>query len=429
MAVACVAGGAVARGADPPADPPRDPDATVRVVLPRSPHIKKRANYLGDEWRTPDDGRKPWWRWEHATGDWGGRRPALHESGFIPELVYTTQLLSNVSGGDGSGTRIAGNLDLSLTVDTGLVGLWRGGTFFLLFQNLVGRGLSEKVGSFQPIGNLDEDDFVQLSSFYYQQAFLDERLTVRVGKSDANVGFVDSVWAEPYVNGGVSPAENIPLPNYPHNSFGVAVFADPNPAWTLAAGAYGAEADGAKYDGHGFFEGDVFAIGELTWKPKPWGLPGHYNVGAWLSTLEKAEPTSDPDPRRFDENYGAYALFDQWLYREHPEGDQGLVAWFQFSWAPADRNQNDVWVGGGLVYTGLVPGRDDDTLAFAATSADLEIAADGTRPDGAEVTFEWYYEIALAPWFAVKPDIQYVLEPGGNGRNALVIGVEWTVTF
>jgi porin len=49
------------------------------------------------------------------------------------------------------------------------------------------------------------------------------------------------------------------------------------------------------------------------------------------------------------------------------------------------------------------------------------------------------YQAQIAPWWAVQPDLQYIVHPGGNVpdpdnanatvRNALVIGIRSTIKF
>jgi porin len=396
----------------------------------RRPHAKPRPDQLSDETRTPDDRSKPWWSWERATGDWGGARPWLHEHGLIPAIDYTVQLFSNVHGGRERGTRVLGNLDVSLTADGERLGLWRGATAYAAFQYQVGDGVTAQVGSAQPIGSLAAGDYATLNAWYVQQELLDGRASVQVGRSDASQDFMDSPLTGFYLNGGISPANNVPMPQYPQNAFGAVVHLDPWPQLDLAAGAWGARFSERGFRADGLFDGDVFAIGELTWSHAPWGLAGRFHAGAWLSTQDTPEVTDRPQPRSFERNWGLYALLEQLLLRRASGSaeDAGLHAWFQVSWAPPDRNANPLWVGGGLVLDRPLPGRDADSLGFAVTSAGLELV-DGRRKSRAEVTLEWFYDLELNAFLSLTPDVQLVLDPGGGGRDALVLGFQWEVQF
>jgi porin len=407
----------------------------VRKVASPAPYTRERTPRLSDETRSPDDLAKPWLEWETATGDWGGRRPALNERGVLLQLDYSGQLFSNVHGGrtTSGATHAAGQLDLSLSLDTQRLHLWPGGTFFFLLRHQDGRGVSREVGSFSALGTLDEAerDFTQLAAWYLHQGFFESRLVAKLGRSDANVGFVDSELCELFLNGDFDPPGNIPMPTYPDPAFGLALFADPADWVTLAAGAWGGDLDVHEHGGAGLFAGRVFAIGEVTLHGRPLALPGHLSAGAWVRSVDTPDPSGPADGRVFERNYGAYALFDQTLTREagNPDGAQGLGAWFQVSWTPADRNVNDLWLGGGLVYTGPIPGRDADAAGFAVASQSLTQGGGGASDPPPELVLEWFYSIQIAPWLALQPDLQYLVNPQQNRRNAVVVGAQLSVAF
>jgi len=436
LAVAIVALPAIASG-QPEGSPPGDPvatgsdAATVHVVVPERPYLRRRAVHLSDELRTPDDRTKPWLEWEFATGDWGGLRPRLHERGVIPELELTGQLFSNVRGGltRSDSTHAAALTILSLNFDSTRLGLWRGGTALVSVEHHDGRGVSREVGSLDDIGTLDqaERSFTRLATYTLQQSFYDDRLVARFGKADAIDGFVDSDLTGLFLNGGISPPPNLPMPTYPETALGLALFADPVPWLTLASAAYGADL-GLHETGAGLFRGRAFAIAELTLHASPFDLPGHYNAGAWLRTVDTPDPGRAPGGRSFDRNYGAYLLLDQQLTVESPKApDQGLGLWFQLSWAPPDRNQNDLWVGGGFVYTGPIPGRDDDQLGLGVSGAYLTPGPGVSGSPAPEVTIECFYALQLAPWLTLQPDVQIVIDPVAGGRDSVVLGAQLSI--
>jgi porin len=219
------------------------------------------------------------------------------------------------------------------------------------------------------------------------------------------------------------------MPTYPDPAFGFELFADPADWITLAAGAFGGDLDANEHGGAGLFSGRAFAIGEVTLHGSPFGRPGHLSAGAWLRSVDTPDPDAVPG-RVFERNYGAYALIDQMLTREAGgDGTQGLGAWFQVSWAPEDRNVNDLWVGGGLVYTGPFPGRDADVAGFAVASQSLTQGGGGRSDPPPELVLEWFYSIQIAPWLALQPDLQYLIDPQENRRNAVVVGAELSVSF
>jgi len=433
VALPTIASGQTSVASPPEPDSAKSDAATVRIVVPEHPYLRRRGVHLSDERRTPDDLSKPWLEWESATGDWGGLRPRLHERGIIPGLELTGQLFSSVHGGlTRSDTTHAANLTtLSFNLDSTRLGLWHGGSALFSVEHHDGRGVSREVGSLDEIGTLDQSErsFTRLASYTIQQRFYEDRLVARFGKADANDGFVDSDLSGLFLNGGVSPPPNLPMPTYPETAVGLSLFADPVPWLTIASAAYGADL-GIRETGAGLFRGRVFAIAELTLYESPFGLPGHYNAGAWLRTVDTPDPGKAPGGRSFDRNYGAYVLLDQQLTVESPkQPDQGLGFWFQLSWAPPDRNQNDLWVGGGFVYTGPIPGRDHDQLGLGASGAYLTPGPGASGSPPTEITLECFYAISLAPWLTLQPDLQIVIDPAAGGRDAVVLGAQLTIAL
>lgn len=123
------------------------------------------------------------------------------------------------------------------------------------------------------------------------------------------------------------------------------------------------------------------------------------------------------------------------------EGDatskKGLTLWTAFHWAPSDMNAQDRLVSCGLVYPGLVPGRDDDIAglygAYGHFSADQRAAQrrEGKPGQVYETVLELNYRINLLPWFYLQPDIQGIINPGAAHRidDALVLALQFGVPF
>ncbi len=185
------------------------------------------------------------------------------------------------------------------------------------------------------------------------------------------------------------------------------------------------------------------------------GLPGNYKVGAYFHTGDFSDiydtiagafgvtaGTKPPHPN----NYGWYFLADQMVYREQGKEDpaqQGLVGFFRLGGAPKDRNLAQFGVDGGLVYKGLIPKRDWDTLAVAASY--LEISDDirrGQRAGNAvapgsfvvsdyETVVEASYKAQVTAWWTVQPSVQRVFHPGGSSaiRDAWAVIVMSTLRF
>ncbi|GCC43962.1 hypothetical protein chiPu_0028225 [Chiloscyllium punctatum] len=111
----------------------------------------------------------------------------------------------------------------------------------------------------------------------------------------------------------------------------------------------------------------------------------------------------------------------------------------------ADRRTatTDYQIAGGLTYTGPLQSRPEDDIGFAvgtthvngriAWSEELQNLA-GLGPvavQGNEYVMELYYTYRPLAGLQVRPNIQYVVDPGGTSRNpnALVFGLKTVANF
>ena len=91
----------------------------------------------------------------------------------------------------------------------------------------------------------------------------------------------------------------------------------------------------------------------------------------------------------------------------------------------------------GLVYTGLIPARDEDQVCVGFVYAQLTNGArktlelEGSRGVGAEMVLEFTYKAILTPWLYVQPDAQFIINPGGTQdlNNAFVLGGRVSINF
>ena len=132
-------------------------------------------------------------------------------------------------------------------------------------------------------------------------------------------------------------------------------------------------------------------------------------------------------------NYGFYGYLESNVYQEADNPLQGLNIFVRAGTAEDDVNQFDMYVGSGLVYTGLIPGRDDDQVGLAMAMAQNGDAFNDANTDleDYELTIEGTYRFQVNPWLVVQPDIQYVINPGTSTSvdNALVIGTRFGIVI
>lgn len=413
-------------------------NSEIRKHEEHSPAQRKAPHRVSEETKEGLNGRlKPWWEWEHATGDWAGARPWLDEHGITPEVTYTGEVFSNLRGGINTeeAHEYRGNLDLTVTLDSEAVGLWSGGTFFFYVQNGHGDGISEEhVGDVQMLSNIDADDFTQLSEYWFKQRVFQDRLGIKLGKQDANVDFCALDYGADFINSSFGVIPTVPMPTFPDPALAAVAFLDPAEWMTLGVGAY----DGAPNGGTSGFdttfdgEGGTFGLVELALRTSLAGRgwhPGSYRFGLWHHSKDVEELGDAQAPETFSGNHGFYLAFDQLLLKEHddPEDEQGMGAFAQFGWAPEDRNELARYVGGGLIYTGAVPRRDEDIVGVGVAHARFSDRV--KRLDGLthETAVEVFYKARLTPWLSLQPDLQFIVNPGGDGKDALAAGLRFAI--
>ena len=119
-------------------------------------------------------------------------------------------------------------------------------------------------------------------------------------------------------------------------------------------------------------------------------------------------------------NYGFYVSGEKFLWGEKNNPEQGLAAYLRIGFADKNVNQFDAYYGGGIIYQGLLPGRDNDIigLAVAAAHNDKKFRAKNLKEGHVvrplEVDIEFTYESEITPFLHLQPDFQYVLNPSQN---------------
>jgi len=441
--------------------PPTAALAQDAVPLPLT---KRSMLQAGDEAAVQPGGFK---KKNHLSGDWGGARHRLFESGVEVFGFYNSILNGNVSGG--IHPRHATYVDdiwLGFKFDLEKLVGWRGGLFVVSGINRNGDDLTTKyVGSVfstqQSVGG--QRPF--LYQVYLQQKFAGNRLTAKLGRFSASDDFNGSPLYGYSLNNGINgDIRNVLFDTrfsaYPFAVWGAAMLYDPSPEFNAKFGIFQTSDDMFENDDNGLNwgieESDGYtALAQFGWSPQfckrpvydepadskttvapvMKGYPGHYWIGFTYSEW-------DLYPRfggGFEDNsYGFYVHGDQMVYQETQGSDQGLTVFVASGYYP----QKEIaivpfQVNVGFNYRGLVPGRDRDRtmLHFIYGDFSRDFARNARRPGGRLAESEKVAEVAhrfqLTPWSYFQPDIQYVIDPGGTGdiANALVIGAQMGFTF
>jgi porin len=382
------------------------------------------------------------------TGEWFGARPLIEDHGVTFNAGYTCDAMGVVAGGGPDGTFYAGLLDFGVDADFEKLFGWEGGSFQTTWLWLSGSGPVEQLAN-SPLGlsGIAGYPTLRMRELWLQQEFLGEKISLRLGQLAADSEFFISDYAGLFVNSTFGwpliTSANLPSggPASPMGTPGVRLAIEAADWLSFRTAAFQGNVFPQDENLHGFDyslnaqTGFTFlAEAEVSWGQQKDSdtLPGYFKPGAWFQTGESADPLSAQTSAG---NCGFYAVGDQMLLRE--KGDEGLGFFGRVSFAPPDRNVYSFYFDTGLTYRGLVPGRDGDTagiaFSFAKTTPgwDQAISASGGIPGGSQTVLEATYQIEIAPWFLLQPDLQFIIQPAGqsNLANSLALGVRATLVF
>ncbi|QDU35593.1 Porin B precursor [Poriferisphaera corsica] len=366
-------------------------------------------------------------------------REALADRGVEVEVGVTIDYSMNLMGGvSTSADALRSLVDVGVGIDLEKMFGLKGANAYVLMQSISGDDGSEVLtGDAQAFSNIDfGDNRAQISEVWWEQE-LDElgRFAMKMGKIDVNAdfGFVD--YGGEFVNSsaGFSPT-TLGLPTYPETAFGGSVYmraTEDNPVYMSVGIFDGSNMQGIRTGLRGpssFIDGqgDLYLIAEggMNWKLRN-GLEGRFGVGVWRFTGDVQRLDGQGVEEGTD---GMYAVFDQALYREEIGGDEGLSMFGMFGYADDAVAEIDQHIGMGFVYQGLIEGRGEDVCGVMGTWVGFSDDA-GLEGDG-EFAAEVFYKAVLWDWMSLKPDVQWIANPGGEeGKDALVTTLRAEFSF
>jgi porin len=336
------------------------------------------------------------------------------------------------------------------------------------------------VGDLNKVSLLDFPNNLNLWELWYEQKLFDNKVALKVGQlavdrdfivpeyynSLAGISLLNQTFFYPTMAFNVwdqafFPVGHHGLASTPYGAPGTRLRVDPTPWGCFQVGAYGGNPDRTRGDVRFNLSEDEGALiySEVGLKinqakdaegpPGNLKLGGYYHTDDFFDMYEGTFAAFDnvlaalgqtplgifPNPRTHSGNYGAYFLADQVLWREVGKDDpaqQGLVGFFRVAGAPSDRNLASWGIDGGLVYKGLIPTRDWDTLALAGSYLeisddlrraqrdlnDLIVGMGGAAPfthlADYEAVIELSYKAQLTAWWTLQPSVQRVFHPGAR---------------
>lgn len=394
---------------------------------------------------TPNATPAGWLEGDYLTGNWGGFRDRLKDSGIEFFGYYNSIFSGNVVGGLDSGHStyvqdawVGFNFDLDK-----LVG-WKGGEFLISGINRTGPDLTGKyIGSTYSVQQMVGGQQPFLYQVCLKQQLSDD-LAFKVGRFGASDDFNSSPLYGYSLNNAINGNIRNVLYDTRFSSYPFAVWAAAllyeREDYFVKAGIFQTSDDMFDPKDHGLDFGinsddGYTAIVEVGLTPEINGKPGHYWLGATFSAWDYYERF---DGGFEDQSYGLYAHADQMVYRESKNSDQGLTLFAAAGYYPQEEiSIVPFQINLGLNYKGLIPGRDNDRsmlhFVYGKLSddyAEATLVPGGNRAESEKV-LEAAHRFQITPWCYFQPDVQWVIDPGGTGDidNALVIGAQMGFTF
>ncbi|MFM8229889.1 MAG: carbohydrate porin, partial [Chthoniobacterales bacterium] len=379
---------------------------------------------LDDTGQTQD---LPWLKWDYATGDWWRNRSLFSDNGFDFTATYTAQVWGNVAGGLEQNAAYFGLLQFGLDIDLEKAVGWKGGSFNTMWNWASGDQPTPRlVGANFGVSGIEASSGMRCIDLWIQQKLFDEKLTLRAGMFNADRDFTISQYASLFLNSGFGwpilyEGGLAGPPAYPYAAPGIYAAFKPAEGWIFQSAVMQGDAYPQDNNFYWHFSRDngLLFLNEAIYSWSKARLPGTAKLGAMFTT---GNPDIPDDSGR--EAWGGafyYGIIDQMLYAEPGSTDanpQGLGWFFRGGFAGPQRSSPlGMLLETGFSYAGPIPGRDEDSVGIAfywdqSSPQQASSLQGGNR--GLEMVFEATYQVQLAPWFTVQPDVQYIVQPGGS---------------
>jgi porin len=363
-----------------------------------------------------------------ATDDLFGLHQQLEQVGITINARLVLEGFHNFQGGLNT-SRVVGasTFDLSLSLDTAKIFNWPGGKFYVDLEDHAGQDPSTVlVRDLQVFDKLNARPYLQIFELWYQQKLLEGKVRIKIGKVDANTEFSVINNGLDFANSSaqVSPTAFL-LPTTPAPMPSVNLFFTPSEFYYAGFGVYYSN----RSEGFGNFVGNpqdiqlsdygAFLIGEtgLLWRHMPvFEGNGNLKLGIWRHT----GTFTRLDGSQQYGTYGYCAILDQTLWQPAGarEGGRGLRTFLVYGHTQRTINAIDWHIGGGFTSTGLISSRPGDVMGFSPQYA--HISRETALPHSYELAMEAFYKLRITHWATLMPDLQYIINPGGQYPNALV---------
>lgn len=397
---------------------------------------------------------------DDLTLDWDGIRSGWLDKGVDVRIGYVSETATNVQGGNEELVRYTDQINFSAKLDLEkLLGLPQA-TFKLAITDRNGDNLSSDANlhSLQQVQELyGRDQTWRWTQFWYQQKYLNGLVTWKVGRITEGEDF--AAFSCEFMNltfCGAPPGNIVGSYwyNWPVSQWATEVKLSLKGIGYVQVGAFDVNSNYLlnKYSMDLWRPGSssgVLVPLEFGWLPTVGaGFKGSYKIGGWYNSSIAPDVAENiygqpllingGPPLMRHGQYGAYANFLQQL--TGPSSDRGLNVFFNATYADRRTSTQDNQYAAGLLYKGPFALRPADTLGFAigrthvnSRIADMETLLNDSKPgsvgvQGNEYVTEVFYGVQLNRWLELRPNVQYVAQPGGVARNTsdVIVGLKLT---
>lgn len=398
--------------------------------------------------------------------------------------TYIGEALGNPSGGLRRGAVYEGRLNLAVDIDLHKLAGWADTTFHANVFQIHGQGLSRNyVQNFMVVSGIEALPTTRLYEAYFEKKWDRGRASVKAGQLAADSEFFNTKYTDVLTNASMGwPAiTSLDLasggPSPPLAALGARALINVNDNFSVLTAIFdGNQAGPGPGDpqqrnryGLNFRVNDPpLVLGQinLSWHNKKGdpGLPGSLKLGGWQNFgisedlrydsngMSLADPSNNGMPLTVRGNLGAWAVFEQQIYRPVHADDRGVGVFARVAGSPSPASLIDLYADAGVEFVGLDSGRPKDKFGIAvgyahvagnaqALDRDFTIRDPGWPRRSFEGLITAAYQYQLRDGWTVQPNLQYMVRPGGGAtdplgqtpgrrlRNATVVGLRTVVKF
>jgi porin len=382
-------------------------------------------------------------------------RSRLYADGVGFQFGYTPEIAYNVQGGGRHLTRNAEEFTLGASFNLEKLIALPNSTFQMTITERDGKNLSADahLRTLQQVQEIyGGGQTWRWTQFWYDGIFFNHRLDLKLGRLGVGEDFMSfSCKFENLTFCGSLPGNIVSTwYNWPVSQWGARVKINLVRDWYIQAGAYQVNPSYLQTD-NAFKPDDpsgragTLAPVELGWTPK-FGrgeLPGAYRVGVWYDDSSQPDVDQTPlvsspglKPLILHHENGYYAMMQQKITAVEGNSRRGLTLFANFVRASEDTAHIDQLVSLGLFYRGLFNTRPGDELGFGVgrTRVNSRLGLHLPEPVSlahSEFPMELYYGVKAATWLTLRPNVQYIRNPGGfdYASCVVVIGLKANVNF